>query len=268
MDIQTSHRLLHLDLHREAPGDLNRGMMALMNAMDHYKSRRFWFNEGTTLQSMVTGVQSYNTSGARGLVLDSLLPLSTTDYPQAIPPEMLRPINIQVQVGEHWHGPMCQVGIERIREWTHWEGALGTYPSDFAYFNQSLHFHPIPGSDHTYRIDYVKDVNRPRYNWTGTKWQFQQQDFYDIGDTLPDESTASAEQWAWKTLELSYTNEWLEYAEPMIRAWAMWDMYANFYNDEENARASMAVMLYEEERVRGESSGYQDGSLRTEVPPL
>jgi hypothetical protein len=146
---------------------------------------------------------------------------------------------------------MRQVDHSRIREWTYFEGTTG-YPFAYAYWDRQLHFYTIPQDDFPLRLDYVRDLNRPRFQWNGSAWVFESQNT----------------EGAWIALASNYENEWLEHAEPLIRAWAKWDLYRNFYRDEKNEESAHRSYLDELWRMEKEKSSKEQGHLVLESTAL
>ena len=100
----------------------------------------------------------------------------------------------------------------------------------------------------------MKDLNRPRFRWDGSQFLFEEQ--------------ATAAPYAWSTISDTYTNGWLSSAESLVRAWAKWDLYLNFYKNEERAQESREVFFAEKDRIRSESVNFSLGDIRQEATVL
>lgn len=260
MDIQTSHQLLLNQIHRQQPDDIDMSMAALIDSMSYWKNQQFFFNEGTALFLVREGVQDYSKAGPTGLVIGGAVPPidpeATGGVVDAVPVDMLRPKVLQIRVSQNWSAPLPQADISAIRYWTYYEGNTG-YPDFFAWWNNTLSLYPIPNSDYTARIDYTRDLNRPRYSWDGTAWLFEELQFFPAGSTLPDGTTATEDQFVWVTLTPTYVNPWLQHAERLVRARALWDLYQNYYDDDANAAKAIAFMEDARSEVDKLSANYR-----------
>jgi hypothetical protein len=251
-DIATSQMLLATEVQRFSEEDEEFQLVALIKAMDFLKTYRTFYNEKQTIIRLRAGVQSYSVNGPAGLNLDGPpAPLDPSDLSDAIPADMLIPNLLQIRVGQTWYDPMQQVDHSQIRAWTHYEGSLG-YPFVYAYWDKQLHFYTIPQDDFPLRLDYTRDLDRPRFQWNGSSWIFESRN----------------SEGAWVALPSNYENEWLEHSEPLLRAWAKWDLYRSFYRDPMNAQAAKENFEEEMDRLDKEKSSREHGNLMQEASAL
>ncbi len=237
MDIQTSQELLLGEMNRRTTEDRNRQLISLIKAMEYHYRDRFWFNSGTYEDSTKTGQQDY--------AINTLVK-STADPVFLLPHDFLFMLRSQIQVGQNWYDPMQECTFDFIREATFFDGQLG-YPDTYAWYDNKIWLYSIPKSDFPWRIDYVKQTQDIRYRWSGAAWIAEQFQF----------DTGSGE-FIWVALDPTFSNVWLQQAEPMIRAWARWDLYMNYYDDAENAAKARAVYDTEKRRIRANNNSFYD----------
>jgi hypothetical protein len=237
LDFQTSLQLLLEGVHRTSIADRNRLAVSLVNSMSFHKHRSYWFNGKTYTDQMVTGQQEY-TFGT-----------STSDVPIRI----LRIRVSQILVGDTWYDPMTQVPIGSIRDWTYADSTSLGYPDFYAIYDNKIFVYARPQDNFTWRLDYNLDIDRPRARYDGA-WHI--------------ETRTAGDPTIWEDIPQDYENEWLQHAEPMIRAWAEWEFYKNYLNDHDNAGASAAYYREEESNLQGESNFFQQGNSYTRPTPL
>ena len=107
---------------------------SVIDAINHFKNRRFWFNTGfeevtttpdtPTLGSAVTGILKIDSVKAK---------IGTRDYP-------LR--------------PMSYLEMERIDS-----GQWAGYPEYYSHYNDNIRLYPIPNATYSVAVSYVKDLS-------------------------------------------------------------------------------------------------------------
>ena len=228
--IGVQHQRILQDLHRELePEDQDQAMIAIIDAMEFYSDDRHWWNEKSIIFDLVEGQQAYS------LAEDE------------VPPDLVRPRSLQVNLTGNWSEPLPQVPIEDIRYWTYNDTVTTGYPTIWAWYAKQLWFYRIPNGVYQCRFDYVADVNRPRYRVNGTGgWVFEMLVF-----------NSGSGQFEWVTLTPEYTNEWLDNTARMIRTRAKLDLYANFYDDAKQAQRMSQLLSSEESSVRKATQNLQ-----------
>ena len=198
---------------------------ALISAMRHYRYHHFWFNEGNVEWDTILGKQSYKpNSGA------------DDDYEDnTFPTDLLRPVQIYMQVSDRWHN-LRGVTMDEIR-WNVPTDSTDGYPDEWAWFAEQMWFAPVPNGAYTVRMDYVKDLGIPTYQYESGIWTFYAN---EVDSEL---------------LYDAYTNAWVVHAEELIRARAKADLFTNYYKDDANtSRAySLEQVALRELRKQGET---------------
>jgi len=199
----TMRERIEQEVHK--PGGSDQISIAMITAMNWYKHERFWFNEATHTFELTTDQQNY--------------PQETDDgqYTESWPVDIERIIDTYILVGgERWL-KITGADIDDVRWLTPTDEVVGV-PSYYAWFDEQIWLTPIPNisTSTTVRIDYVQDVGIPTYVWSGSEWVF-----YAPETRAP--------------LNDDFTNRWLEEAEVLIRSRAKYDLYLNYYDDQENA---------------------------------
>ena len=243
MDFRTSLETVLTEVHRRQPKDIDMATVALIKAMEFHRSYKFWFNEATWLWTMTTGTFEYLATAA---------PHDADPDIRTIPFDIQQPEVIQIQVGQNFYEPMDQVSIDAIRSNIFFEGQRG-YPDSFCWFKRSLFFYSIPQSDFPCRMDYVRDLNRPRFRYDGSNWIFEER------NTLTG---------TWEPLQPTYTNSWLDEGSAMIESWAKWKLYHSMYKDTDAAVGAWAEYQVEKDQLEADKSRYEDGNTRTRESPL
>jgi hypothetical protein len=243
MDWQTSIQLLLNELGKGHPDDIAQAKISTIKAMEFLRHSEFEFNQETHNWTMVQGQQAYGATGDFG---DQPLTVLSSN--------LLRPKVIQIKSGSTWYAPLKQKDHSIIREWTYVDATGYGSPAFYSWWDRQVHVYPLPNTGFTSRIDYVKDLNRPRFRWDGSQFLFEEQ--------------ATAAPYAWSTISDTYTNGWLSSAESLVRAWAKWDLYLNFYKNEERAQESREVFFAEKDRIRSESVNFSLGDIRQEATVL
>jgi hypothetical protein len=247
MNFQTHLQAILDEAHKSRAEDVDRATRASMEAMDYHKHQHYFFNEAEYEDELKRGQQDYAMAAG---------PNTTGSPVNLMPFDMLRPLVIQIKVGQNWWDPMQLKDQEWIRARTFFDGQFG-YSDFYSWHNQKLWFYSIPQSDFTFRMDYVQDVNRPRFSFNGTDWIFEQFEF-DSGSNT----------WVWVPLAASYTNPWLTHAEPMIRYRALFTLYSRYYNDREKSQDFYQSWQDELDDLQARSTMLEHENLRQEVTAL
>lgn len=199
------------ELTRNRPEDDDFIKRALATRMKFYSSNRFAFNEGQ--QSLLTkkDIVEYGPEDPLGSGTGYPADLITIDRVHIFQNE------IDPATGEPLGGdpgrayPMERVDADDMRYWT---DSLhgGTRPYFYAFFNNRFFIYPKPSAVYRLRFDYLKDIDRPRYQFVDGEWRY----FDGTGSPVEDD----------------YSTPWLEHAEELIRNGAKADLFANVFSDE------------------------------------
>jgi len=198
------------EIHR--PGGTNQIQIAMITAMNWYKHEPFWFNEATHTFTLTNDQQSYPQEDGGA---------NTAGWPVDIE----RIVDTYVLVGNERWLKMAGASIDDVRWLTPTDEVVGV-PSYYAWFDEKIWLTPIPNASTStqIRIDYIQDVGIPTYSWTGSAWAFY----------APP---------AFAPLADDFSNRWLAEAEVLIRTRAKYDLYLNYYDDQENAEAMYGASL-------------------------
>jgi hypothetical protein len=223
------------------------------------------FNEKTVILTCRQGVQSYGVSGPAGLALDSLIPITTAegDPDDSIPDDMTSPVELQFKIGDVWRLPIVQKDISYIRSVTYNEGNWG-YPDVYAWYARQIHLYQIPLEDMLWRLDYVFDVDRPRYRIDGGVFVFEHEVFYPEGATLPIPPGGTAPEgglYLWESIPATYTNPWLDNADLLVVNRAWWDLEANYFGNQDKAIRAWAAFKDSLGTIETESFNLGDGNM-------
>ena len=274
MNIETCYRLLLSEVHRFSQADIDMAMISIIKAMDFYKSFPFDFNNGWE--------QVFFREGS-DLVSAHPAPAGFPAVRPGLPHGIRRPIVLQVVAlvtsGDVSSGtgaftytpvstqPLRQVTPEALWSMEQGVGEITTsstgYPECFAWLgNGQIRIYPRPFTDMLVDAFFVKDAMRPRYTWVSGvdgSWVFEQ---------LSVNNALNVQYWQWEELQPTFTNAWLEHAEPMIRARARFELHSNFYNDLGAAQMARQTLAEEEGRHRYEAISGMIGSLSKVPSPL
>lgn len=198
-DVDTFVQRVIAEVSRASDDDKSAIMRAMISSIRYFRDHRFWFNEGTHTFSLVVNDQDYPTETA------------SVDGP---PADWIRPVTAYLKQGNTRWLEMNQVGINEMRYLTPTDTTTGL-PTDWCWYNNVMYFSPIPSQADDVRFDYVRDIGTPSYNWTGTEWAFTNPEGADLLGT--------------------WESDWLVLAEELIRARTKWDLYYNYYDDDNNA---------------------------------
>lgn len=253
MDIQTVHRRLLHDVKRKTQADSDQAMMALIDAMRHYRRREFHFNKSWQ--------QVYFPADINRLVAP-ISPVSVPVTRDGIPHGLVRPHVIQI-VGRVTSGDVFSGGIVTIEQydgdplieidakdmWALMGGTgqlakgegTGEMPTHYCWIDgqiPTIRIWPQPTIDLVADVYGTEDAHIPRYRWTGTAWTFE---------ALSQSTDISAPFWQWAEMPGTFENQWTNHADPLIRAWARHYMYANYYGDRNNMVIAKAQLAEEED---------------------
>ena len=129
-----------------------------------------------------------------------------------------------MKIDDRWH-KVEGVNIDEIR-WNVPTDSVEGYPDEWAWFGEKLHFAPVPNGVYTVRLDYIKDLGLPTYQYTGGEWVFYDSELTGAG-----------------SLADSFTNDWIKNASELIDARARWFLWTNYYKSDENADRAKATEL-------------------------
>jgi len=189
------------EIHRAASGDEDAVKIAIITAMEWFKAYQFDFNEGTHTFTMTIGQEEYDVEEG---------------FSEGYASDLVAPINLYVQTGGTRWLRMKQISINEQR-WLQPTSTVTGVPSAWAWHDEKIYVTPTPSQADDLRMDYVKDIGIPIYVWTGSSWAFYE----------PTGSTALLDSW---------TSRWLTDGEELIRQRAKFDLYFNFYDDNDNAQ--------------------------------
>ena len=173
----------------------------IISAIRYYRGKRFFFNEGQAQMLTTAGQESYG-------------PESATGEQDGYPADMLRPDRLRITINNSIY-ILDHKTIHHIRNVNTNPDTTG-YPDWWAWYNKKFWLYPVANTDDwVIDIDYIKDIGTPYYTYTGGEWVF-----YDPGGNILDDS---------------WTSDWLEYGEELIRFRAKWGIYMNVILDMEKA---------------------------------
>lgn len=198
----TLTKRIEQEIHRASSQDQAAIKMAIITAMEWFKQFPFHFNQGTAQLDLTVGQEAYGVATA-----------STEGWPT----DMISPVDVYVQTGGTRWLSMSQITFQNQR-WLQPTSTVTGLPTSWAWYDHQIWLTPVPSEANlVLRIDYLKDLGIPRYAWNGTSWQFY----------LPESNAEMLD---------TYSNDWIVYAEELIRQRAKWDLYFNYFDDAENAQ--------------------------------
>ena len=198
-DLDTMIQRIIAEVSRASDDDTDAIKRALISSIRYFRDHRFWFNEGTHTFTLTVDDQDYEVETA------------STEGP---PSDWIRPVTAYLKQGDTRWLEMNQVSINEMRYLTPTDTTTGL-PTDWAWFNNTMYFSPIPSQADDVRFDYVRDIGTPSYYWDGTEWKF----------TSPEGSDLLG----------SWTSDWFIKAEELIRSRTKWDLYYHYYDDDNMA---------------------------------
>lgn len=207
MSFGTMRQRVIQEVHRASSQDQSAVDIAIITAMQWFKPYHFFFNESTHSITLTADQEQY--------------PVETATT-EGWPSDLVAPLNLYVKSGGTRWLRLQQIDIDRQR-WLQPTDAVAGVPSYWAWHAEKIYLTPVPtASSDELRMDYIKDVGIPTYEWDGTAWLFKNPSGAALAST--------------------YTNPWIEDAEHLIRQRAKLDLYFNYYDDDANAqKMDMAV---------------------------
>lgn len=199
------------ELHRDRGVEEDYIKRALITAMQYYRWRRFWFNEGSASMTTVKDQSEYGPE----IVLGSGdgYPANMLEIDHAF--IFRNPVNAESTFTDTtWK--MVREKTDRLRWWIDSPSANTNYPYYFSYHHRTLLMYPIPDNEYRIRFDFLADLDIPNYRFTGGEWQYFDRDGTELGD--------------------DFETPWLEHAEELIRNRAKADIFANVVYDTERAQ--------------------------------
>lgn len=267
MDIQTVHRRLLHDVKRKTQADSDQAMMALIDAMRHYRRREFHWNKDWQ--------QVYFPADTNRLV-GSFAPIGVPVTRDGLPHGLVRPQLIQI-VGKVTSGDVYSGGIVTIDQydgdplieidakemWSLMGGTgqlakgegTGEMPTHYCWIDgimPTIRIWPQPSVDLVADVYGTTDAHIPRYMWTGSAWSFE---------ALAASADISAAFWVWEPMQGTFENNWTNHADALIRAWARHYLYAHFYGDRNNTLIAKAQLDAEEDSALLDKVASYGGNL-------
>lgn len=251
MNFETCYRLLVNQTTRTSQTDIDMAMISIINAMNFYKSYKFDFNKGWEQVHLLEGQARINSPS---------IPSGFPAMRPGAPHGMRRPIVIQVigivtsgdvetGLGAFAYQAVDQPPLKQISEREIWDMARGHgdlstsapgFPEYYCWLGDgSIRVYPVPHTNLVADFYFIIDAHRPRYFWSSedNDWSFEQ--------LAVQNNTGANDHWQWEELSPEFTNMWLEHAEPLIRARARFDLYANFYSDAGAAQLALGDVASE-----------------------
>jgi hypothetical protein len=253
MDIQTVHRRLLHDVKRKTQQDSDQAMMALIDAMRHYRRREFYFNKGWQ--------QVFFPADTNRLIAP-ISPIGVPVTRDGIPHGLVRPQVIQIVAivtsGDVFEGgiftyqqydgePLIEIDAKEMWALAGGTGQLakgesvGDMPVYYCWIDgplPTIRIYPQPSLDLLADVYGSEDSHIPRYAWNGTAWAFE---------ALTSALSVDGQFWQWSAMPGTFENQWTNHADMLIRAWARHYLYANFYGDRNNMLIAKAELQDEED---------------------
>lgn len=199
------------EITRSRPEDDDYIKRALATRMEFYSTYRFQFNEGHKFLITQPGVFEYDPEdppgSGTGYPSDLLVIDAVQVFQNAVDPNSGLPLS----GSRDFAYPMERIDPATIRFWTDNQND-GTRPYFYAFFNNRFFVYPVPDRNYLIRFDYLKDIERPRYQFVNGEWKY----FDSTGSPVDDD----------------YSTPWLDHAEELIRSGAKADLFANVFSDE------------------------------------
>ena len=224
MDKGTAIYRVFEDTHRQTDEDKDRVTIALIKAMEFYKTHRLHFNEADSRISISADTWKYD----RATFL----------------PDLIRPDTIFIawkNAGPDWR-ELTPVDHREYRRLNRLE--LTGCPTHWAWYGDNLLLGKIPDQQYTIELWYVQNLKIPIYTNDGSGWTFlrsETEDAWDDGDS-----------WC----------VWLNEAPELMLARARWDLYFHYYDDLENAQKAKADEQAEYQNLRKTHGNLQAESPR------
>lgn len=222
MSFGTLRQRIVQEVHRASSQDQSAVDIAIITAMQWFKPYHFFFNEATHTFTLTSGQEEYPEETA-----------TTEGWPS----DLVAPITLYVKSGGTRWLKLHQISIDRQR-WLQPTDFVVGVPTHWSWHDEKIYLTPKPTTtSDEIRMDYVKDVGIPTYEWDGTAWAFKT----PAGSILPD----------------TYTNRWIEDAELLIRQRAKLDLYFNYYDDDSNAQKMDIAVATALSNLRQRSNQYK-----------
>ena len=219
-NLGTMVQRIKLEIHRATSDDDDLIRMAIVSALRHYKAHRFWFNETEVEFNLIIDQQAYST-------LDT-----------GFPSDLFKIDAVYVNQSDSW--VECHPRpFSYIRDYQVTDSGTGV-PKAYAWHAEQIWLAPIPNGTYSLRVDYVKDLGTPSYQFESGVINFYESD---------DDTSAA--------LVDAYTSDWFASAEELIRGRAKWDLYLNVYMDDANAVRAGGLAATAYAALRKESDGYK-----------
>jgi hypothetical protein len=228
-------------LKRTTEDHQTQALMSVIDAMGEYVDKQFWFNETTGYLEIYPDQFSYARMPET--------PVADTGY---FPADLLMPKRPWVRgyVGDPVDEKFEDLDYplkNKTTDYTHYyRGARNRIarPWAYAFFADKMELVCNPDRRYRMRLDYVKDLGVPIYRLVGGVWTFFEPD----GTTVLDTAT--------------WTNDWIKHAEPMLRFYAKYLMYANIYDDFEKAAIQERLANEEFRSLSNRSNNYDKEMLQ------
>jgi hypothetical protein len=193
------------ELPRRSSDDETRIKLAIIDSIEFYRTKKFFFNQITDEFTTTIGEEAYGTATAEGGL--------SSGYDDDL-------FGIDQLYADDAGGnftPVDEWVLDVIRLQNHNTSVGRGYPDYYAWFNKQIYFSPVPHVAYDVRIDGIKDVGTPVVTTSSGVHAF-----FEPGGTVP--------------LADSYTNEWFTEAQELIRLHAKIDLAENVFHDDRTAR--------------------------------
>jgi hypothetical protein len=268
MDIQTIHRRLLHDVKRKTQADSDQAMMALIDAMRHYRRREFHFNKGWQ--------QVFFPADTNRLVAP-IAPIGVPVTRDGIPHGLIRPVVIQIvaivesgnvfedgifEYQQYDGEPLIEIDAKDMWSLLGGTGQLvkgegtGDMPTHYCWIDgpiPTIRIYPQPAVDLLADVYGTEDSHIPRYRWTGSAWAFEA--------LKTSVAAVSGQFWEWAQMAGTFENLWTNHADQLIRAWARHYLYTNFYGDKNNALLAQGQLAGEEDSALLDKVASYGGNL-------
>ena len=195
---------------------------SVLSAIQLVQNYRFAFNEGTHTFNMTVGQETYEVETATS---------------EGYASDLVKPLNLYIKVGGTRWLAMLQSSIDQQR-WLQPTDSVTGVPTHWAWHNNKIYVTPWPSEENLeLRMDYVRNIGIPRYYWDGTAWAF----------VLEDSNAPMLD---------TFSNAWITDAEELIRQRSKWDLYYNYYDDDQNAMKMYESMQLAIGNLRTSSENY------------
>jgi hypothetical protein len=227
---------LLLEIARSTTTHVDQVYITLIRAMKHYKYTQFWFNEkiGTVMKINKSQIE-YRRIGSS---------YNNQEVTEGFPADFLGPKALFIRkelddtpTYEDHRYQLFPKDLDWIREYNYTSDTTLVRPGWYTFQGDVLLVAGVPDANYELRLDYLKDLNIPYYRFQDSTWKFY----------TPDDTNLNPD---------TFTNEWLEYAEELIRQRAKWDIYMSLYDDEDKAAKAKTIELDALRQLRHGSNLY------------